>query len=254
MLVKKVGSMIARIQNRLFRYRLHKILSTRTLLKDAPFPISLYRTLLERIRRKRNSQICTFIDTSCTATSNRVFFRHDIDTRACIEKMNLLLDLDLEYTVQSGVYFRADGIEYSLNNYRDQIERYRQSDLEIGLHTVCYTQDDYMSEFCRETDAFEKALGFRPTSFTVHGLGKYCIDRRLRFYEEIANSLQYYGYTFTDCHLKWRTYDYVAHDSHWNKERENRYLLNDFIDIPLPYKCTRPFNVLFLTHPCYWTE
>ena len=153
-------------------------------------------------------------------------------------------------SLPAGVYFRADGIEYSLNDYRDAIERYRQAGLEIGLHTVCYTQIDYMSEFGRETDAFERALGFRPTSFTVHGLGEFCLDRRLQFYEEIANSLQSYGYAFTDCHPKWRTYDYVAEDCHWSAERNTRYLLDDFIDLPLLPKVGKARNFLVLTHPC----
>ena len=184
-----------------------------------------------------------------TETSHiNVFIRHDIDTRACIENMHLLLAIDWDFGAPAGVYFRADDQEYPLSEQKDAIQVYRDSGFEIGLHTVCYTKDDYLAEFRRETEKFSNAVGFRPKSFSVHGLGAFRHRVRMQFYEDISKQLLESCYEFGDI-PQLRSYDHVIHDCHLD-ERENRSLYDDFVK-PLSF-FRKGKNYLILTHPCYW--
>ena len=218
----------------------------------APYPLHVYRSLLSHALRSPRIQLPPFGESNHpSASSASLFVRHDIDTKRCIQNMALLLDIDRELGVPAGVYFRAEGEEYALASYQGEIQAYRAAGLEIGLHTLCYLEEDYLDAFRRETEVFRHAVGFSPATFTVHGLGPFRMDVRLRFCEEICARLGEFGYTFSDCCSHLRTYDYTIHDSHWNKEAGVRFIYNDFFDFP-PLLGGR--NYILLTHPGYWVE
>jgi len=191
-----------------------------------------------------------FAETRNRSTLVNIYVRHDIDTAQCILRMESMLDIDRSFDVQAGVFFRADDQEYSLLEHREAIQTARRAGFEVGLHTVCYLQDDPLRELKRETEKFAGETGFRPRSFTVHGLGRERIEARLKFYEDIAARSGEFGYEFSDCHSKWRTYDYVIEDCHWDEARKARYIYDDFRQPPSFLDSNK--NCLILTHPCYW--
>jgi hypothetical protein len=183
--------------------------------------------------------------------SAHLFVRHDIDTAACMRNMPLLLEIDRELGVRAAVFLRADEEEYRLDGHRQAIQVYRDAGLEIGLHTLCYLEDDYLSALKRETRHFTHALGFSPASFTTHGMGSFRLEVRQRFYQEIHGRLGEFGYTFTDCCARLRAYDYTIHDSYWDDKRGSRFIYDDFLACrPL---LLRGRDYLLLTHPGYWT-
>ncbi len=195
----------------------------------APYPTALYAALLSQCQRSNRIQVHPFTKQNIEDGSRtHVFVRHDIDTSACIQKMHLLLDIDHDLGVPGGVYFRVDDREYRLSDYRNIIQTLRSRRLEIGLHTLCYLEDDYFSALRRETRKFYDDLGFKPRSFTVHGLGPQRLEMRLRFYEEVAPRLGEFGYEFCDCHALWRSYNYIIEDCHREEGKEGLCIYNDF--------------------------
>jgi hypothetical protein len=142
----------------------------------------------------------------------------------------------------------VDDEEYLLREYRELIRFYKDSGFEIGLHTCCYTKDDILTEFKRETDKFTEETGFPPKSFSVHGLGDYRQEARMKFYQEIPNRLEEFGYNFGDT-PQLRSYDYVIQDCHFDQNR-NFFIYDDFFRPPLFFHKGATF--LILTHPCYW--
>ena len=217
----------------------------------APYPTTLYATLLSRCQVSKRIQFHPFTEQSIKDGSEvHLFVRHDIDTETCIQKMDLLLDIDQNLGIPAGVYFRVDDQEYRVSDYRNVIQSLRSLGLEIGLHTLCYLEDDYFSAFRRETGKFYDELGFKPRSFTVHGLGPHRLEVRLRFCEEIALRLDEFGYEFCDCHSLWRRYNYVIEDCHRDVGKEALYIYDDFNEPPSFLGSGE--NLLILTHPCYW--
>ena len=226
---------------------------SRKVARYAPYASSIYRELLYSIIQSKKNRVMPFIPNNETDSNEVKFFvRHDIDTKHCMKNMSLLLDIDKSSGVQSGVYLLSDGKNYSLSEHRSVIQSYREAGFEIGLHTVCYIEDNYLKAFERETKEFADNLGFRPRSFTVHGLGEYKLDVRIHFAEEIMGRLDEFGYTFTDCNLNMRAYDYVIEDCHWNESRKSRFIYDDFTRTPPFFK--KGNNYLILTHPCYWIK
>ena len=241
------------MRNRYSAVRQERYLKGRKIACCAPFPSRIYRSLLLHVLNNPKVQVLPFAtsDRFPTGCAN-LFVRHDIDTAGCIRNMALLLDVDRELGVPAGIYFRTDEKEYALASHRDEIQVYRAAGLEIGLHTVCYVEDDYLGAFSEETKLFAQALGFRPTSFTVHGLGPYRMDVRLRFCEEICGRLGEFGYVFSDCCPHLRTYEYTIHDSHWNEKEHIRFIYTDFLRLPSLLR--RGKNYILLTHPGYWVN
>ena len=225
----------------------------RKVLMIAPYPTALYATFLSQCQGSKRIQIHPFTEQNITDGSRvHLFVRHDIDTKTCIQKIHLLLDIDQDLGIQAGVYFRVDDREYRLSDYRNVIQALRPRGLEIGLHTLCYLEDDYLSAFRRETGKFFDELGFKPRSFTVHGLGPQRLEVRLRFYEEVAPRLGEFGYEFCDCHSLWRKYHYVIEDCHRDEGKEALYIYDDFSEPPSFLGLGD--NFLILTHPCYWKD
>lgn len=229
-------------------FKYNKYMRSRQVVCTAPYNSGVYHELLWKISKLSNMKFIPFLENGYGSEAVNVFVRHDIDTSRCIEKMALLLDIDKSVETPAAIYFRADNKEYSLKNYKDAINRYRDAGFEIGLHTVCYTKDNYLEEFAVETEKFSNDVGFRPKSFSVHGLGTFRQDIRIQFYEYISSHLNEFGYEFGDI-PQLRAYDYVIQDCHMDA-RNNRFIYDDFMNPPSFLKKGK--NCLILTHPCYW--
>lgn len=232
----------AQSENQSFRY-----------LQSSPIRCDIYKYCLERLQAT-DAVFMNFgeFQSSETQTSKkRIFVRHDIDTLECINNISLLIDINLQLHIKSGIYVRVDEASgYSLADYRDIINRVRDSGFEVGLHTVCYTQDDYMKAFESELTAFNELLGFTAKSFTVHGMGAHRFSVRQAFNNEIVQKLPSFGIEFTDCHPDLIQYDYVMHDSHYCDHKQKRYIKDDFTSLNVLANS----NTLVLTHPCYWVK
>ena len=220
----------------------------------APYPTKLYYALLSMIKKNNRIYVSPFIeDSSPPSNQARFFLRHDIDTTDCIRKMGALLAINRKLGFPSSLFFRADEVEYSLSDYKEEINTYKNQGCEIGLHTVCYTQDDFLKEFRREIMVFRESLGIAPRAFTVHGLGPHFrMEQRMEFCSIMAGDLHEYGFLMSDCSDQLRRYDYVIQDCNMAHNGGNRIIYDDFLCLP-------PFiqngkNYLILTHPTYWEK
>lgn len=180
----------------------------------------------------------------------RLYFRHDVDTHGCVSMLSKMIELNLAEGVASPVYIRADGTEYDPKTLAPAVAKYRAYDVEFGLHSSCYTQDDYLGALRLEIVRFEQCFGFAPTSMTVHGLGDFRLAVRERFSAEIVDRLRDFGFSFTDCDARMRRYDYVITDCHPEPGSNRRYIYDDMLRLPRFFQRGRDY--LVLTHPCYW--
>lgn len=248
--------MFARIKDSLNLYNfqvLHKKSDpyiNRKIFCKAPYSLRLYKQLLFNLKSLNSVSIKLFSATHREKKKVNFFFRHDIDTIQCLNSCYAMLDIEIDFSVSAPCYVRTDEKDYSLDQACGLILKYKEMGVEFGLHTACYTHDNYLKAFEEETEKFAGAFGFRPKTFTVHGLGQYRADVRARFCSEISNRLYEFGYEFTDCCANLRTYTYVIEDCHWNEKDQCRFIYDDFVSLP---KGIKPgMNVLVLTHPCYW--
>lgn len=233
-----------------FNLKLNSQIS-RSFLQYSPYPVKVYSNFCNMINEDRSFfYFQNFISQIVKSNKINIFSRHDIDTCECLKNLPLLVDIDLCNKISSPCYLRVDEEEYTLSEASKIVDRYIDAGIEFGLHTVCYTEDDYLKAFENETFKFEKAFGFRPKTFTVHGLGQYRLDVRNRFYSDISTRLHDFGYDFSDCCPNLRTYHYVIEDCHWSEKEQCRFIYDDFIKLPENIK--PGMNVLILTHPCYW--
>jgi hypothetical protein len=242
------GAMAA-ARARLGAWRRRRYLQSLATARHAPYPARLYRDFLSRALRERDLEVAPFAGAPAAPGRATLYVRHDIDTAACASGMGLLLDIDRELGVRSGLYLLADSTQYRLADHRDAIAAWRAAGFEVGLHTACYAHDDCFAAFAGETRAFADALGFAPRSFTVHGLGEHRLDARLHFYREIPARLAEFGYAFTDIPGV-RGYDHVFQDCHWDDARQARCIRDDLGGRRFPYASGGRY--LLLTHPCYW--
>lgn len=217
----------------------------------APFDISIYDNLLSEIKSKYN--VLEYPTTFQYIQNINFLFRHDIDTLKCIESFEYLLEIDKKHHVKSGVYFRVDNDEYNLGDYKHKVLKYKELGFEIGLHTVCYVEDDYKKRFFEELDEFESALGFKASSFTVHGLGEYKLGNRNLFYDDVAQvGLDKYHMSFSDCCRKYMVYDKYIIDCNFDEKSQSRYINDDWFD--LTNRLNNEHTILVMTHPCYWAN
>jgi hypothetical protein len=241
---------VAAVRARVGAWRRRRYLQSLSTAHYAPYPVRVYRDFLSRVLQDRELEVAPFVDANAGLGCATLFVRHDIDTAACARGMGVLLGIDRELGVRSGIYLLAGSTEYRLADHRDEIAAWRATGFEVGLHTVCYTHDDYFAALEAETRAFADALGFAPRSFTVHGLGEHRLDVRLRFYREVLPRLGEFGYEFTDCCPELRSYDRVFHDCHWDTAKQARYIYDELTGRRFPFE--RGKSYLLLTHPCYW--
>ncbi len=217
---------------------------------NVPIPLGFYKAFINRLLAMTDVTCCGFAETM-TGNSTSVFFRHDIDTCECIGNLQRMIDLELELTINPGVYVRVDGEDYAAHAFRDLFQDLHARGIEIGLHTSCYTKDNYFGELERERTEFTKQLGFEPRSFSVHGLGDYRKSVRHEFYCAVANRLHDFGFEFSDCHPSLREYHYTLQDCYLDTASGKRFIYDDFTFLPRPKDVQK--NYLVLTHPCYWT-
>jgi len=216
---------------------------------EAPYPLQYYNELLDELTGQSGVVFHPFQHRDSSENDINVFIRHDIDRTECIENFDQLVELNTQHGLPSALFFLVNDRTYELAAYKEKVLAARAAGAEIGLHTECYRIDDFMGEFHRETKRFEEVLGFRPESFTVHGLGKR-EDIRQQFYDALSEDFSSTGYHFTDCISGFRTYDYVIEDCHQGPGAKGRFIYTDFKKLP---KFLKPGdNLLILTHPCYW--
>jgi hypothetical protein len=216
----------------------------------APHDVAIYAGLLKQARDARGIEIPNFLERKAAGRKPRLYFRHDVDTADCVRMLPHLIDANLKEGVASPIYVRTDGTEYDPASLTPTVETYRKRGVEFGLHSSCYTQDDYLAALRREIDVFTRSFGFPPRSMTVHGLGDFRIETRERFSNEIVERLAEFGFTFTDCDARMRQYDYVITDCHPEPGSNRRHIYDDMLHLPRFLQPGRDY--LVLTHPCYW--
>jgi hypothetical protein len=252
MLVRGLIQLPTTLRRRRFARAWQAYKEIRKPLSVAPYPIEMYVDFLERASTSDDVRLLPFTARAPHSSKQcTLFVRHDIDTRDCARNLSALLDVDLRFGIRSGVYLRADGREYLLRDLRDRLQQYRASGLEIGLHTLCYLDDDYLDAFAKEREGFIKETGLPLTSFTIHGMGTLRRETRASFVDAIGHHLSRYGYTFTDAVPSLRHYDYVLEDCHLSADQQ-RIIYDDLSTFPS--RCVPGSTCLLLTHPCYWTH
>lgn len=217
----------------------------------APFRYEIYQSLIDKLKSHHAVSITPFNTYSDVVEGlTNVYFRHDIDTLNCVKNLPSLVKVDESNGIVPGIFFIVNDETYLLSSCKEIANYLHQIGYPIGLHTVCYLDDNYLDQFQREIDIFTNTFGFRPDTFNAHGLGSVRLETRLKFYDEIAAKYQEFGFQYSDCCPKLREYRHVFEDCHWDKDKSTRYLKNDFFD---PSSSLENGNALVLTHPCYWT-
>jgi ubiquinone/menaquinone biosynthesis C-methylase UbiE len=217
---------------------------------SAPYGLEIYSRLLQSIKDDSGCSIKTMIHDHPEDNKINIFLRHDVDFERDVLNLKLLTDIEKKLGVRSSVYIRCDFLDYEPEKLKPVVTELRNEGVEVGLHTSCYFEDDYLEAFRRETSAFVRIFGFQPASFTVHGMGQFRMDTRRKFLKQIKTRMEEYNYRFYDSfHL---SYDYVIEDCHGGPEVHQRYILKDFKEGPGSYLKGKSY--LILTHPGYWTE
>ena len=226
-------------------------------ISHAPYDILIYQDLLGMAQADDHINIVPFTARRTSRNWINLFLRHDIDTLECIKKVDLLLDCNLNLGLPAGIYFRVDDDEYCLKDHKNLVNDYREQGFETGLHTVCYTHDNYLDQFKFETQKFADEVGFQPKTFTIHGLGN--TENRRKFRRQIVKNYHQFGYdSYPRFHSLFRTsskcynYHYVIEDCHLDIVTNQRFILADFKMFPL--FMSKGLNYLVLTHPCHWTK
>jgi hypothetical protein len=216
-----------------------------------PFPNSLYRSLILQIKVQR-LKIAPFEDRTPVPTGSRMFFRHDIDYAGCVSGAGALLDVDREEGVPAAVFLRMDGEDYHPEEAIKMVEAYKGDNITFGLHTSCYTHENYLAALERERQIFARTLGFEARTFTVHGLGKLHLHRRLAFTAYATAHLYELGFDYSDCTADLRPYHRVFQDCDRAPANGKRAIYSDMTKLPPLLR--HGHNYLVLTHPCYWTD
>ena len=238
-------------KNMILDYPRFRLIRNRTHLVNAPYDIELYRAYCEKLEQKEGVVFPPFDvdEENLPEDQIRVFFRHDIDTLSCVEQLDLLLEVNKKYNHPATFHFRVDGEEYDIKDHAGKVKYCVENGFNVGLHTQCYIEDDYLEQFRRDTELFISATGISPKIFSVHGLGTYRRSVRKRFYREVGSIMPELGYHFSDCTGVQRTYNYSIEDCHFDSSSRSRYIYDDFEN---PDFMRKGQSYLVLTHPCYW--
>ena len=237
-----------RPRERFHAWRRNDYLRKRAVAAHAPFPPRIHEALLAQLH-ERTVEVPPFVSDRRGGRLPRVYVRYDIDTEACVAQAKSLLEIQSASGLPCGIYLRADEEDYPIASARGLSDWARGEGFEVGLHSSCYVEDDFEARFVEETERFADALGFRPSSFTVHGLGSYRSDVRQAFTESAGRDPGRFGYAFSDCDPCQRQYDYVIQDCHLDAEGR-RFIYGDAIAVPPFFSGNRDY--LILVHPCYW--
>ncbi|MBN2406723.1 MAG: hypothetical protein JXJ19_03400 [Elusimicrobia bacterium] len=195
---------------------------------------------MEHVREKRDDRI-------------NVILRHDIDRMEDVGMLETFLEYELERRMFSSSYIRVDGEKYSPADILEIVRKYAGKGHEFGLHSSCYTHDDCMGRFEWEAGEFLRVFGFRPGSFTQHGMGSRFIERRQEFNGRLDEAKKRTGISMTDCCMSDVLYHFKVTDANYDYKRKARFLGSYFRSFPyVPY--SRGKCYLVLTHPGYWKK
>jgi hypothetical protein len=221
----------------------------RVVALHAPYPIELYRSIVRQAKTK-GLPIGRFADPHPVSRSTRIFFRHDIDFASCVSGASALLDVNRDEQVPVAVFLRVDGEDYHPDEAINLVDTYKCEDITFGLHTSCYTHEDYLAALERERETFLRIYGFEARTFTVHGLGEKHLQRRLAFTTYAAAHLSQLGFDYSDCNADLRPYHRVFQDCDVDPANGKRAIYSDMETLPPLLR--QGHNYLLLTHPCYW--
>jgi hypothetical protein len=250
--LRRLGHKIIRLCDAVAQKRRAHRLASRRQYAYAPLDIALYVRFLREVRVLPKLALVPFAAApSRTGGPAQMFVRHDVDTALCVEMLPLVLDVDRQERVPAAVFVRADRAEYRPEEAA-AVLRAHGDGVEIGLHSSCYLEDDFLAAFSEETERFKSSFGFAPRSFTVHGLGEYRFAVRERFVASVSTRLDEFGYEFSDCDTRLRSYDHVFQDCHLEVGTGRRFILSD-LEAPRAF-IREGRDYLLLTHPCYWRQ
>lgn len=220
-------------------------------LGTAPYPLRMYQELLEQLLRLDGLRVASFAEPqSRPQRPPLAIVRHDIDTRQCLARAGLLLDVNRQVGADCAVFVRTDDAEYPPAEARRLVDRCAAAGVAVGLHSSCYLHSDVMRAFENERERFAREFGFLPALLTMHGSGTRRLRERRTFVARVAADLPRYGLRFTDASSRLRRYAHVFEDCHQSTDARARVLLSDFAR---PGRFVRGWGVyLVLTHPCYW--
>lgn len=237
------------LRNRIAAWRLRRAFARREVAVHAPYPVDLYRSIVRQAKRQ-GLPIGRFTDPQPVDLVTRIFFRHDIDYAACVSGAATLLDVNREEGVPVAVFLRMDGEEYHPEEAIEMVQAYKSDDITFGLHTSCYTHEDYLSALALERETFLRTYGFEARTFTVHGLGQLHLKRRLEFTSYATAHLATLGFEYSDCTADLRPYHLVFQDCDLDPVDGRRAIYSEMETLPPLLR--RGHNYLVLTHPCYW--
>jgi len=111
-----------------------------------------------------------------------VILRHDVD--GFPERLHLFYEAESRHHVRSTFYVLPSEADYRMADHRDELIELNRLGFDVALHTTAWGRDDQKAYFQWEIDVFRDALGFSPTTFTLHGYRPWSEDvvhRRARF-------------------------------------------------------------------------
>jgi len=244
-----LGNFLSVFKRRYISYQIERYLRNRKIYHYAPYPLEIYKQCLESLKSLPSHQFAPFLKyEGIDKATDWIFVRHDIDTQQCMRNLPEIIKIDERLRIESGIYLRIDDEEYSVRDHREMFLQYKEHGFEIGLHSLCYLKENYSQEFQRETDKFKNYMGFQPRSFSVHGVGSFRLETRMKFYQEVIHWLHQMGYETGDIPTL-RSYVHTIHDCHLDNENR-RFLYDDFLYFP--NLSLRGSRYLIMTHPCYW--
>lgn len=179
--------------------------------------------------------------------SNRyILVRHDVDYAP--ERLRPIVEIERRLGVRSDIDVVISGRHYDPTPYVAEWRSLADDGFAIGLHTVAPQEDDCFSIVRSEIEIFQKALGFSPRTFSIHGA---CPtppnwqQRRNQFIERVGKRLESFG--FSGSHN-------IGGVTFWVEDSgrggEFAYLCQDFVE-----RVPQPGQVMgVLVHPDHWLE
>lgn len=221
-------------------------------LSRAPHPFSLYEKLLVQLKSSYGGYARFILmpehgQGMAPDSDVRIILRHDLDTDVCLRQSLKIAAIEERYNVRSSWYVRVDEYQYSISDGNEIVAELVRRGQHVGLHAAPYIYTDPLKALREAIVTFEERFGFRPPTFTVHGILSTPIikKRRAAFLQQLSQSQG--GFPF--CDSVRHTYDLAMGDAHFTG-RGNTYLArNEWQRI---LNARRGQSILILNHPCYW--
>lgn len=239
MLIKKVKQYIT--SNRISTYS--RAVEKKFLL--SPYNISNYENFIYQLNTSHKIKVINF-DEEINSQKSNFIFRHDLDTVKCLQNSHILADLHLKHSIPLSIFVRMDDLDYNSKSSYLFVSKYVEH-FPIGLHSSCYIYDNPLKALRDEIQKFQNIYNFSPKFLTLHGLGTYKYEERIKLIDSLSKNYKDFGFDFADFISSMRNYNYVIQDCH--KENNHRFLKKDIITLPPLIKGS---CYLLLAHPCYW--